>query len=325
MNLKHALNVLGLQGFPESVGRGKSEIFRKDDVGVLYENREDASEDDIKKAYRSKILQFHPDKNKSPDAAEKFLEIQEAYNYLKLNDSVSEDGEVNDESYPDILKTFLSSVFREETTPIIAKIIEIIGKKICLIVEHNVDHIIDYLRTINRDTLKIIYGVLLKYRTVLHLSSELIERINELLKMEEECIVLNPGLEDLLSDENVYILKREDRSYLVPLWHHEMTFDHSGNTFNVRCFPILPENMELDECNNLTVYLQYHSSELWDREVVVEIGSRPFVIHGNILRLTSKPQRIEYFDCGVPYNNSEDVLDASKKQSVVFVITVIVY
>ena len=191
MNLKHALNILGL--------------------------REDASEDDIKKAYRSKILQFHPDKNKSPDAAEKFLEIQEAYNYLKLTDSVSEDGEVNYESYTDILKTFLSTVFREETTPLIAKIIELICKKICLIVEHNVDHIVDYLRTINRDTLKIVYGVLVKYRTTLHLSSELIERINELIREDKECIVLNPELEDLLSDENVYILKREDRSYLVPL------------------------------------------------------------------------------------------------------------
>jgi hypothetical protein len=316
MNLKQALNILGL--------------------------REDASDDDIKKAYRSKILQFHPDKNKSPDAADKFLEIQSAYKHLKLTDSVSEDGEVNYESYPDILKIFLSTVFREETAPLITKIIDLICKKICLIVEHNVDHIVDYLRTINRDTLKIVYGVLLKYRTTLHLSSELIERINRLLKTEE-CIILNPGLDDLLSDENVYILKRDDKAYLVPLWHHEMTFDHSGNafdensgrkgfagvstkeesmSFNVRCFPVLPENMELDECNNLTVYLQYDSSELWDREVVVEIGSRPFVIYGNTLRLTGEQQRIEYFDCGVPYNNSEDVLDDSKKQSVVFVVTV---
>jgi hypothetical protein len=139
----------------------------------------------------------------------------------------------------------------------------------------------------------------------------------------EECIVLNPGLEDLMSDENVYILKREDRSYLVPLWHHDMAFDHSGNGFTVKCFPILPDNMELDECNNLTVTLQYHLSELWDREVVVEIGQKPFVIRGNILRLTSKPQRIEYFDCGVPYNNSEDVMDVSRKQAVIFMITVI--
>jgi len=293
MDRKHALNVLGI--------------------------REDANEDEVKKAYRSKILQFHPDKNKSPDAAEKFREIQAAYRYLQL---LPEDEVINDDSYPDILKTFLSTVFREETTPLISKIIEIIGKKLCLLVEHNVDHIVDYLRTINRDTLRIVYGVLMKYRTVLHLSSELIERINEIFKTEEECIVLNPGLEDLFSDENVYILKREDRSYLVPLWHHEMTFEHHGKGLYVKCFPVLPEYMELDECNNLTVTLQYHYSELWDREVVVEIGSKQFTIRGNSLRLTSEPQRVEYLDCGVPYNNSEDVMDISKKQSVIFIITI---
>ena len=34
-----------------------------------------ASEDDIKKAYRRMALRFHPDKNKEADAEEKFKEI----------------------------------------------------------------------------------------------------------------------------------------------------------------------------------------------------------------------------------------------------------
>jgi molecular chaperone DnaJ len=42
----------------------------------------DASKDQIKDAYRTLAMQFHPDRNKSPDAEERFKEISEAYAVL---------------------------------------------------------------------------------------------------------------------------------------------------------------------------------------------------------------------------------------------------
>ncbi len=42
----------------------------------------DASDDDIKKAYRSLAKKYHPDVNKEPDASDKFKEVQEAYDVL---------------------------------------------------------------------------------------------------------------------------------------------------------------------------------------------------------------------------------------------------
>ena len=41
-----------------------------------------ASEEDIRKAFRKLALQYHPDRNKSPDASERFKEINEAYQVL---------------------------------------------------------------------------------------------------------------------------------------------------------------------------------------------------------------------------------------------------
>ncbi|MCI0438514.1 MAG: molecular chaperone DnaJ [Chloroflexi bacterium] len=42
----------------------------------------DASEEEIKKAFRKLALEYHPDRNKKADAAEKFKEINEAYQVL---------------------------------------------------------------------------------------------------------------------------------------------------------------------------------------------------------------------------------------------------
>ena len=304
---------------------------------------EKSSESEIKKAYRSKILQYHPDKNKSPDASDKFRKVQEAYKFL-TNSSHNICGEL---SYPDILNAFLKTVFKEETT-LISKLIELICKKICRVVENNADNVIDYLRNINRDTVKMIRDVLLKYRNVIHFSSDFFERIDEIVRGDigdSEYIMLNPELEDLFSDENIYVLKHDNRTYLVPLWHHEMTFvketdqketdqketdqketdqkeDNAVQSIFVRNYPILPDNMELDEFNILTIRLQYHFSELWDKDVSVEICGKQFIIIGNDLRLTDEPQRIEYADCGVPYNNLDDIFDTSKKQPIVFMVSV---
>jgi DnaJ family protein A protein 2 len=58
---------------------------KKDYYGILNISK-DADENTIKKAYRTLAQKWHPDKNKDPDAEDKFKEITEAYSILSDHD-----------------------------------------------------------------------------------------------------------------------------------------------------------------------------------------------------------------------------------------------
>ena len=58
-------------------------MSRRHDFYKMLGVARDASEAEIKKAYRKLAMEFHPDRNKSPEAEERFKEITEAYEVLR--------------------------------------------------------------------------------------------------------------------------------------------------------------------------------------------------------------------------------------------------
>jgi len=74
----------------KAVGWGAAADKHSTRMGKEYYNilgvERNATEDEIKKAYRKMALKFHPDKNKDPGAEEKFKEISLAYEVLSDKD-----------------------------------------------------------------------------------------------------------------------------------------------------------------------------------------------------------------------------------------------
>jgi curved DNA-binding protein CbpA len=68
---------------------------------------ESASADEIKKVFRRLAMQYHPDRNHAPDAAQRFVEIQEAYEILS--------DPVQKASYDNMLRAGFTSFTFEST------------------------------------------------------------------------------------------------------------------------------------------------------------------------------------------------------------------
>jgi DnaJ-class molecular chaperone len=77
----------------------------------------DATQEQIKKAYRELALKYHPDRNRSPDATQKTQEINEAYAVLINEDSRKMYDRVGSENFFDFS-------FNPESDPEYAKMYE---------------------------------------------------------------------------------------------------------------------------------------------------------------------------------------------------------
>jgi len=97
----------------------RSQMEKRDYYEILGLSR-DATKEQVKDAYRKLALQYHPDRNKSPDAEEKFKEISEAYAVLSDDekrqqyDQLGHAGIDQRYTYEDIFRTTdFESIFRD--------------------------------------------------------------------------------------------------------------------------------------------------------------------------------------------------------------------
>jgi hypothetical protein len=292
----------------------------------------------IRRQYKMLALKYHPDKNKADDAADKYREIKEAHDVLCISKADHADGPtgsgwfskygldktaLGSSTYARAASDFFEMIYNDEQFqrrifhPLLMRVVSSCEEKALAM-----------FRKMEKTKALKLYDILILYQDTLHLSADTLAKIHQIIEAHsseatlgeahsseatvEDIIVLNPHIDDLL-DQSVYKLKRGDSETLfVPLWHRELEYD---GVF-VDCVPTLPDNIWLDELNNIHVKCGFKVGDLWDKDVVdIQVGTRIYNLDVGLLRLVSK-QTVRVGGQGIPVPNEADIFNVSQLSSV---------
>ena len=246
--------------------------------------------------------------------------------------------------YTNILFSFLENVIGKEVfSSVQNKIFYMIIQKICISCEPKA---LELLKKLDKRTIQKIYEILNMHHEVFHFSDTFLDSVKELMKhtipmdrrstdnnQSTECVIIYTFLEDLMAN-NLYRLTVNHKRYIIPLWFHELVYDQDGHDINVRCVPILPDNMTIDENNNLVIQLQYTLSELWlnacsNDEIAVEVSVEVFGNIKNAIRFKPselkicKHQSWTIVGRGIAKTNSKNIYDISERGDIILDINIV--
>lgn len=295
-------------------------ILEIDFINIKYK---DLTLEYIKNRYRKMALKYHPDKNgNTQESNEHFRQINNAYNYLRseikhFGPEINKDEEEEEDSiYLNVLKNFIKSVMDGNYIDIITKIVNDIltkGKHISLKIFEDLD----------KDTAMSIYIFLSRYKSILYISDDLLENVKQMVIQKYdnvEIYKLNPSINDILNT-NFYKLYVKEQLYLVPLWHKESYYDASGTEVIAICDPELPDNIKIDDDNNLLVDIElYAHQDLADmvinnQNISFNIGNETFSIPHSELYLR-REQHYRLKGKGL-VNIKKDLYDLSDKSDII--------
>lgn len=286
MDIQTALDILGLSG-------------------------ENITKKTIKKAYFKQALVWHPDKNKNEESRQRFHEIRSAYVFLNLTTEPEYEDNCNEDV--SILSKFINITTGIDFESEQMKHILVHLKKGC---QYAMSNLIEKLDT---HTSIRLYGFIKQYYFLFGLDCTFVDKIVKPV----EIITLTPKLESLFNND-IYNLETETgENYYIPLWHDELEFNNELSTLIVRVEPILPENIVIDDDNNIHVFKTFRINDLFGKEVCsITIASREFIIE--IQNLLMKHKQVICFEQkGISKVNTKNVFSASSISDVLLHIELV--
>ena len=132
-----------------------------------------------------------------------------------------------------------------------------------------------------------------KHASVLRVSPADIAAVREAFRVRTApralpMYTLSATLEHILEGQ-VYRLQHEGEEFMVPLWHEDMSFMSASGEVTVRCTADLPENIMIDEYNDLHVHVKASIAKILESgSLIVPVGAGTRAVPSERLRIASQ-------------------------------------
>jgi len=298
--------------------------------------------DELKKNYRLLALKHHPDKNaNSEESCEIFKEVNNAYLYL-LNFDISHEpvtshmfngGDNNgsdgdnggSDSYMSIFRIFIQSLLQKMTVISQENTSLTINTLIKIIVEDCQELSIKMFEDLDKEAAYNIYEIITTYHKAFHISVEKLELFEKIMRNKmalDNLVVISVSLDDLMGENNIYVLEHDEKKFYIPLWHTELYYklgkmDNTSVDLIVRCIPVTPSHIYIDSNNDIYIDIRMRILDLLEKQCIeFEIGGKKFIINAAALYIKNN-QTYVLSGAGIPIINSKNMYDISEKSSII--------
>lgn len=298
--------------------------------------------EELKKNYRLLALKHHPDKNEnSEESCEIFKEVNNAYLYL-LNFDISHEpvtshmfnggdnhGSSEDnggsDSYMSIFRIFIQSLLQKMTVISQENTSLTINTLIKIIVEDCQELSIKMFEDLDKEAAYNIYEIITTYHKAFHISVEKLELFEKIMRNKmalDNMVVISVSLDDLMGENNIYVLEHDEKKFYIPLWHTELYYklgktDNTSVDLIVRCIPVTPSHIYIDSNNDIYIDIRMRILDLLEKQCIeFEIGGKKFMINAAALYIKNN-QTYVLSGAGIPIINSKNMYDIAEKSSII--------
>ena len=266
--------------------------FKVLEIEEQYADKNRTTIEIVRKQYKMLALKWHPDRNKAPDAAERYREIKDAHDFL-----IEGSEKTSEQSYTNVASNFFETLYNNEHFQ--RRIFHPLLMKVTTLCEEKA---LSFILRLDADRATKLLTMIEKWKTVLHFSDAFFDKVRGHIE-GAQYIVLNPNIDDLMQS-NVY---RLSEGIIAPLWHPLLEYEKEG--IIVHCLPELPDNMWIDDDdeNTLNVEVTETVENIWKMgHLEISIGAEKKRVEMNNLKL-KQSQIVELKGEGIPIPHTDNV------------------